>query len=81
MGTGDKDEGLRDDGNLEVDDHVTSVIVDVLAERLHPEFVLKEARGVHDGEEGESGSGEVETVAYTIREYFGEVPRVRGGGR
>jgi len=77
----DEDEGLRDDGDLEVDNHVTLVVVDVLADWIDTELALEEGCRVHDSEESEGGSGEVKTVADTVCENFGKIPRVRRGGR
>jgi len=79
--TGDKDKSLRDDGDLEVDDHVSSWVVGVLAEWLDVEVALEEVGVVHGAEQGNGRAGEVETVTNTVREDFGEIPGVRGGGR
>jgi len=76
--TGDEDEGLGDDGDLEVDDHVSSPVVDVVAlgEGLDTEPALKEVGVAHDGKEGDRGGGEVDTVTDTVGEDLGEIPRV-----
>ena len=77
----DKDEGLGNDGDLEVNDHVTVVVVDVLGVGCNSEFVLEEVGVVHDGEKGDGRCGEVEAVTNTVGENFCEVPRVGGGRR
>jgi len=76
VGSGDEDEGLGDDGNLEVDDHVTSVVVDVLADGVDTESVLEEAGVVHDSEQSDRRGGEVQTVADTVGEHLSQIPRV-----
>jgi hypothetical protein len=76
--SGNEDKSLRNDGNLEINDHVSSVVVDIvtLGQGLDTESVLEEVGVAHDGEQSKGRGGEVETVADTVREHLGEVPRV-----
>jgi hypothetical protein len=76
-----EDESLRDDGNLEVDDHVCSGIVGILSDGIDTESVLKEGSVSHDGVKSNSGSSEVETVTDTVGKDLGQIPSVGGGGR
>lgn len=73
MRSGDEDQSLRDNGNLQIDDHVQSSVVDVLV-RLDPEPVLEEAGVVDDDEEDDGGQGQVKTVTDTVAEDLGQVP-------
>ena len=77
----DEDKSLGDDGDLEVDNHVSSVVVDVNSgDGVNAELVLEEVGVVHDGEEGDGGGGKVKTVTDTVGEDLSKIPRV-GGGR
>lgn len=82
--SGDEDKSLGDDGDLEVDDHVSSVIVDIVdtlsGDRVDTELVLEEVSVSHDGEQGDGGSGKVETVTDTVGEDLSQVPGIGGGG-
>jgi hypothetical protein len=78
--SGDKDQGLRDDGDLEVDDHVHLTSVGVLV-TLDAKLVLEEGGVVDDDEEDDGRQGQVETVSDTVGENLGQVPRVRGARR
>jgi hypothetical protein len=78
--SGNEDKSLRDDGNLEVDNHVCSGVVVVLSSGLDTESVLEEGGVSHDGVESKGGSSEVETVTDTVGKDLGQIPRVRGGG-
>ena len=69
-----EDESLRDDGNLEVDDHVCSGIVGILSDGIDTESVLKEGSVSHDGVKSNSGSSEVETVTDTVGKDLGKIP-------
>lgn len=80
VGSSDKDERLRDDGNLKVNDHVALRVIAVLANGVDVESVLEELGAVHDGEQSNGGGGEVQTVADTVRKDLGKIPRV-GSGR
>lgn len=78
----DEDKRLRDDGDLEVDNHVSSVVVDVgSCNGVDTESVLEEVGVSHNGEQGNGGSREVETVTDTIGEDLSQVPRVGSLGR
>lgn len=79
MRSGDEDKSLRDDGNLEVDNHVTTVRVTL--QRLNTEPVLEESGVLHGSVESNGRGGEVDTVSDTERENFGKIPRVRGSRR
>ena len=69
--TRDEDEGLRDDGNLEVDDRMKTAVV--VVRRLDravleddTELVVEESRLDADGDEGDRGESEVQTVCDSI---------------
>ena len=74
-----EDKSLRDDGDLEVDDHVSLGVGDVL-DGLDSESVLKELGIVHDDVEDDGGEGEVESVGDGVAEDLGEVPVVGSHG-
>lgn len=78
----DEDKRLRDDGDLKVDDHVSSSVVDINSGvGLDTELVLEEVGVVHDGEQGNGRGRQVETVTDTVSEDLGQVPRVGSGRR
>jgi len=77
--TSDEDEGLRDDGNLEVDNRVELIIVRVLlgtvfAVETHAKLVLEEVSLQDDDDEDDGGKGEVETVSDSVRENLSKIP-------
>jgi hypothetical protein len=71
----DEDKSLRDDGNLEVDDHVSSGVSNIL-DGLDTESVLEEVCVVHDDVKNDGREGEVETVGNGVAEDLGKVPVV-----
>lgn len=75
MRPSDEDQSLRDNGDLQVDDHVQSSVVDTLVS-VDSELSLEEVGVVDDNEEDDGGQGQVETVTNTVHEDFGQVPRV-----
>lgn len=79
MRSGNEDKSLRDDGNLEVDNHVTTVRVTL--QRFNAEPVLEECSVLHGSIESNGRGGEVDTVSDTERENFGKIPGVRGSRR
>lgn len=82
--TSNEDEGLGDDGNLEVDDHVDLVVVDVGAvsnlavAETNAELVVEEGGLADDDDESDGGEREPETVGDGVGEDLGQVPRVGG---
>ena len=84
--TRDEDEGLRDDGNLEVDDGVELrvVVVGRLARTTgkgRTKRIGKPGSADNDRDEGDSRQREVETVRKSVGEDLGKIPgvgRVRG---
>lgn len=79
VGTGDEDQSLGDDSDLEVDDHVETVIVNVLV-CGDAKLALEEVGVVDNNEEDDSGQHEVETVTDTVGENLCQVPRIGSGG-
>jgi len=73
VGSSNEDKSLRDDGDLEVDDHVCSGVVGILSDGVNTEFVLEEGSVSHDGVESNSGSSEVETVTDTVGKDLGQI--------
>lgn len=74
MRSGNEDKSLGDDGNLEVDNHVTAVRVTL--QRFNTEPVLEERGVLHGSVESNGRGGEVDTISDTERENFGKIPRV-----
>jgi len=70
----DEDKSLRDDGNLEVDDHVSSGVVGLFTDSVDTEGRLEEVSVSHDGVEGDSRSSEVKTVTDTVSDELGQMP-------
>ena len=80
--TGDEDQGLRDDSNLEVDDRVEAAVVVVrrLASAVledNTELVVEERRLDADSDEGDRGQREVQPVRNSVREDLGQIPTIR----
>lgn len=78
----DEDEGLRDDGDLEVDDHVQLVVVvrdgratGVL--EVDAELVLEERRLDDDDDEDDRREREVDTIRHRVREDLSKIPTIR----
>jgi len=80
--TGDEDQGLGDDSDLEIDDHVELLVVGVDLGAWgvlegDVELVLEEI-GLEDHDhEGDSGHGEVQSISDGIGEDLGKVPTIR----
>lgn len=73
MRSSDEDQCLRDNGDLEVNDHVQSSVVDTLV-GIDTELAFEEVGVVDDDEEDDGGEGQVETVTDTVGEDFGQIP-------
>ena len=80
MRTSDEDEGLGDDRNLEVGDHVEHVIIGGFDTRLVLEGdakFIREEVGLRDGNhKGGRGQREVQALSHSASEDLSEVPTV-----
>ena len=78
---GDEDEGLRNDRDLEVDNHVERTIVGDWDTRpvleVDAEFVLEEIGLQDDNDKDDGGHGEVQAVSDGESEDLSEIPTIR----
>lgn len=78
--TGNENESLGNDGDLEVNDHVALAASNIL-DGVDAEGIFEEGCVVDDNPEDNGAEGEVETITDTVGEDFGQIPRVGGRGR